>query len=72
MGVIKNTEGTRKIAAMGKIESALNIAAILSLQWTSGSTGDIEDPMEPTCGEMGLMDNLPGKSQDLGLFVLSR
>jgi hypothetical protein len=40
MAVMKNTKGTRKIAAMAKIETAPNFAAILSPQWTSGSTGD--------------------------------
>ena len=46
MAVSKNTEGTGK-AAIGEIEIGLNIAAILNLQWTSGSTGETGGPIAP-------------------------
>jgi len=47
---MKNTEGMRKVATVGKIEIALNIAAILNPEWTSGSEGDSRSPIEPVTG----------------------
>jgi len=53
MVVMKGTEGMRKVVAVSKIEIALNIAAILNLKWTFGSTGDSGGPIDqhPVRGE---------------------
>ena len=58
MVVMKGTEGMRKVVAVSKIEIALNIAAILNLKWTFGSTGDSGGPIDqhPVRGEADLME----------------